>query len=390
MVSSVILVLIFLLVPAGVLWLCRRVRWVGKIGPILVLYLLGVIIGNIGLIPGLSLPANALNIQKQLSGIMVPAAIPMMLLGCSFKLSDARGQFRSMITCMLATALSAIIGFLVFGKMIDANCSGNDSAAMVGGMITGVETGGTVNMASLKTMLGATDSLYLLMNGADMLVSFVFLMFIIAYGIKMFRKCIAGDKYDDEIAHSQTDENPYKGLGSKKGLRELALLIVTTAVICGIAYATTLLFPNAPLMTTFILALTTLSIAASFIPRLHNILYSYDVGMYCIYIFSIVVASMANVREFNLSGGFGIVGYMALVITCTMFIALLFSWLLHLDADTSVIAMVALICSPPFVPMIAAAMRNKRVIAAGIAIGLIGYAAGTYMGYLIFRILSVM
>ena len=48
----IILVAGFCLIPAGVLMLCRRYRFLGKIGPVLILYALGIIIGNIGLMPG--------------------------------------------------------------------------------------------------------------------------------------------------------------------------------------------------------------------------------------------------------------------------------------------------------------------------------------------------
>ncbi len=76
-----------------------------------------------------------------------------------------------------------------------------------------------------------------------------------------------------------------------------------------------------------------------------------------------------------------------------MFISLglqaLLSKAFHLDADTTVIGSVALLCSPPFVPMISAAMHNRRTLAAGLAIGIIGYAVGTYLGFGIFRLLSL-
>ncbi len=43
----------------------------------------------------------------------------------------------------------------------------------------------------------------------------------------------------------------------------------------------------------------------------------------------------------------------------------------------------ALVCSPPFVPMIANAIKNKNVILPGITVGIIGYAIGNYLGVFI-------
>ena len=46
--NYLILGLIFCLAPAAVLWLCRRFPLLDKIGPIMILYGLGILLGNIG------------------------------------------------------------------------------------------------------------------------------------------------------------------------------------------------------------------------------------------------------------------------------------------------------------------------------------------------------
>lgn len=390
MVYTIIIVLVFLLAPAGVQALCRKFKWLGKIGPVLVLYILGIIIGNIGLIPGVSLPEQMAGVQDILSSAMVPIAIPLMLLGCTFKRSETRSQLLALITGITAVIISVTVGYLVFADGIDSSRIAGDSAAKIGGMLTGVYTGGTINLAALKTMLGVSDETYLLLNGYDMVISFVYLMFLVAFGTKLFRRFLRNETSHNDTVNEAEQSNPYKGLGSRKGLGTLVRLIGITVLICGLAYATTLLFPKVPFMTIFILALTTLSIAASFIPRLRTLPYSYDVGMYCIYVFSIVVASMANLGNLDFSGGVGLLGYLTLVIFGSLILQVIFAWIFRIDSDTMVVSSVAFVCSPPFVPMIAAAMRNKRVLAAGLAIGIVGYAAGNYLGYIIYRVLSAL
>ena len=390
MVWNILLVLVFLLAPAAVLWLCRRVRWVGKIGPVLILYLLGILIGNMGLVPGLSLPSGAAGIQDILSSAMVPIAIPLMLLGCTFKKSETRSQVLALFTGMIAVVLAVMAGYLVFGRTIDASASGADTAANIGGMLTGVYTGGTINLASLKSMLGVSEETFLLLNGYDMVISFLYLMFLVAIGIKLFRRFLPNETPHDESVSVAQEENPYKGLGTRSGLITLAKLIGIVAVVCGAAYGVTLLFPKAPFMTVFILALTTFGIAASFIPKVRALPYAYDVGMYCIYVFCIVVASMANLRNLNMQGGLAILGYLTLVIFGSLLLQVLFAKLLRIDSDTMVVSSVTFICSPPFVPMIAAAMKNRRVIVAGLSIGIIGYAVGNYLGFIISRLLELL
>ncbi|MFW5657340.1 MAG: DUF819 family protein, partial [Bacteroidota bacterium] len=48
--------------------------------------------------------------------------------------------------------------------------------------------------------------------------------------------------------------------------------------------------------------------------------------------------------------------------------------------DTVMVTSSALICSPPFVPMIAGAINNKEVIVSGLTVGIVGYAIGNYLG----------
>lgn len=386
--GSILLVLVFLLAPAAVLWACRKVKLLGKLGPVLILYLIGIIIGNIGLVPGLSLPSGTAKIQDLLSSAMVPVAIPLMLLGCSFRRSETRSQLLALITGLLAVVAAVAAGYLIFHKGIDA--AGGTSAAAVGGMLTGVYTGGTINLASLKTMLGVPDETYLLLNGYDMVVSFLYLMVLISFGIKALRRFLPNETLHNDVVSADAGENPYKGLASRRGLLTLAKLVGVVAVVCGLSYGVTLLLPKVPFMTVFILAMTTFSIAVSFIPQVRALPYAYDVGMYCIYVFSIVVASMADFRNLDLSGGLGMLGYLCFVIFGSLVLQILLAKVFRIDSDTVVVSSVAFICSPPFVPMIAAAMRNRRVLVAGLSIGVVGYAVGNYLGFLISRLLPLL
>lgn len=143
-------------------------------------------------------------------------------------------------------------------------------------------------------------------------------------------------------------------------------------------------------MTVLILSLTTLGIAASFWRPIKQLRHSYDIGMYFIYVFSVVVASMADLRNLSIYGSVNLLGYLAFVVFGSLLLQVLLARLLKIDADTMTISSVAYICSPPFVPMMAAAMNNRRVLAGGLAVGVIGYAAGNYLGFLISRLLTLL
>lgn len=382
----IILIAAFCLIPAGVLWLCRRFSLLGKIGPVLILYFIGIIIGNIGLMPD-QLPA----VQELMSNAMVPLAIPLMLFSCTFKLSGARLQLLALITGMISVAAAVVIGFLIFGDNIP-------EGSKVGGMLVGVYTGGTINLAALKTMLGVSDETYIMINSYDILVSFLYLTFLLTVGIKLFRKFLPNKRKsyseEDEAAIraeiGKENQNPYKGLFTRQGMSQAGKLLGLTVLIVGASAGTALLLPSGMFMTVFILLLTTLGIVCSFIKPVRDMKYSYDMGMYFIYIFCIAVASMADLSKMDLAGGIGLLGYLLVSVFGSLILQVIFAKIFRIDSDMMVISSVTYINSPPFVPMMAAAMKNKDVLIPGLTIGVIGYAAGNYLGFLMSQLLGLL
>jgi uncharacterized membrane protein len=379
------LCLIFCIAPAGVLWVCKRVSFLGKIGPVLLLYILGVIIGNIGIKPeGMS------TLQDIISSAMVPLAIPMMLFGCTFRLRETKQQLKALVTGLTAVVIAVIIGYLIFGHNID-------EGAKVGGMLTGVYTGGTINLAALKTMLGVRNETYILLNSYDMLVSFLYLTFLLTIGIKLFRKflpfkpdALEHGSYARVIKENQENEGDYSQLFTKAGMKDAGKLLGITLLICAISAGVAMLLPESMFMVIFILMLTTLGLICSFIKPIHNLKHSYNIGMYFIYIFCIVVASMADLTNLNLTGSLNLLAYLLVVVFGSLGIQALLARLFKIDADTMVIASVTFINSPPFVPMMAAAMKNRRVLVTGLTLGIIGYAVGNYLGFLISELLKLL
>lgn len=383
--NCILLCLIFCLAPAGVLWICRKVTLLGKIGPVLLLYILGVILGNIGI-----RPEGMGTIQDVLSSAMVPLAIPMMLFGCTFRLRETRQQLKALLTGITAVAFAVVIGYLIFGRHIE-------EGTKIGGMLTGVYTGGTINLAALKTMLGVRNETYILLNSYDMLVSFLYLTFLLTIGVRLFRKFLPfkGDYEISETAESELNaesgqEGDYCKIFTREGMKNTGKLLGVTLGICAVSGGVALLCPESAFMVVFILMLTTLGIGCSFIKPIHNLPHSYDIGMYFIYIFCIVVASMADLTSLDLAGGLNLMGYLLFAVFGSLCIQALLARIFKIDADTMIIASVTFINSPPFVPMMAAAMKNRNVLVTGLTLGIIGYAVGNYLGFLMSEFLKLL
>ena len=106
--------------------------------------------------------------------------------------------------------------------------------------------------------------------------------------------------------------------------------------------------------------------------------------MYFIYFFCIIVASKAdllalfNVENVNLM--VNLLLYIAMVIVGSLVLHAFLSWIFKINVDEFIITSTALSNSPPFVPVVAAALKNKEVVIPGMIIGVIGYAIGNYLG----------
>lgn len=383
---TVVLTLVFCLTPALVLWLCRRFPLLGKVGPIMVLYAIGMIIGNLPV-----LPAEIKSLQDMIPNIMVPLAIPMMLFGCTFSRKELRLQVKLCASGFLSVCIAVVVGYLLFGRNVE-------QGAQLGGIMSGMYTGGMVNAAALQAIFRVDSENYILLSSYDIIISFLYLVFLISVGIPMFRRLYGEHKKeisqsDQEEINRQiekTKENPYRKLLSREGMRQLGKTLLLTIGIVAVSGGVALLLPEGWFMVVFILLITTLGVVASFFPAVRKLDTSYDAGMYLIYIFSITIASMADFSNLQMEGGVNLLIFLTIAIFGSLLIHAFFCRLMRIDADSMMVSSVSFINSPPFVPMTSAAMRNKNALVTGLAAGIVGYALGNHFGVLMAQLLSLL
>lgn len=179
--------------------------------------------------------------------------------------------------------------------------------------------------------------------------------------------------------HSVDD---YHGFFRREIFLPLIAAFSVSLLILGAGVGLSMLMPKEFFMVTVILSITTLGIIASLIPAVNRIKRTFELGMYFILIFSLVVASMADIRHFNVQSLY-LFYYVGFTIFGSLTLHVLLAKIFRVDADTTMITSVALIFSPPFVPVLAGALKNRQVIISGLAIGILGYALGNYLGVLL-------
>lgn len=383
-VSYIVLTLMFCLTPAGVIWLCRRFPLLDKLGPIMVLYGVGMIVGNLPFMPRQIVP-----LQDMLPNVLIPLAIPMMLFGCRFSTGEARMQVKVAISGFLSVCCAVMVGYLLFGRHIT-------EGAEVGGIISGMYTGGTLNAAALQAIFKVRSEAFVLINSYDIIVSFIYFVFLFSIGIRAFRRLYGqgrsimaqGDKEEIEQQIALNKQNPYRKLMERKGLQQLGYILLVTLLVVALSAGVAVSFSERWFMVIFILMLTTLGVGCSFVRGIRNLEVSYDVGMYLIYIFSMVIASMADFSNLDLAGGAYLIAFMVVAVFLSLLLHAVICRLMRVDADSMVISSVAFINSPPFVPMVSAAMQNKNTLVTGLGAGIVGYALGNHFGVLMSELLS--
>lgn len=382
-----LLTLIFILAPALAIWLCRRVALLEKLGPIMLLYAFGIILGNIPW-----KPAEMPLMQELATSATIPLAIPMMLFGCHFTLKEASTQLKVCISGFLSVFIAIVVGYLLYGKHIA-------EGAEIGGIMSGMYTGGMLNAAAIQSIFRVEEQAYIIMCSYDVVISFLYLVFLVSVGYKLFRK-LYGERTATDLSQEEREElerqiaeqkrNPYAGLWSRKGRRELMRIVGVTLLVVAISALATLPFPSEWFMVIFILTLSTLGVACSFIKSVRRLERSFDIGMYLIYIFSIAMASMADFSKLNLTEGINQILFLCIAVFGSTLLHALFCRIMRVKADAMVASSVAFINSPPFVPMMVVAMKNKSVLIVGLGAGIIGYAAGNYFGVVMAKILELL
>ena len=382
-----ITVLYLFLVPLLVMLAAKKWPLIEKISPMVILYVIGLTVGNIGIVG-----EDARQICTNVSNVVVLLSIPLMLLGCDFRMWSAKAALKAFLAGLFSILAVTIAGFFLFhGQAVSAGLTHADFARVSAAM-TGIYTGGIPNFAPVSKAVNLPENLFLLVSGYDLVVTGAYLIFIVFLGGKLVRWLFPAQEgsptLTEETATPDVEEASRKPFWSQMANR--ATGIGVAAVIVAVSYTLSLVIPIDNNTAVIILLLTTLSIALSFWKPLKRLEGTFDTGLYFVYVFCLAVATMVNVRDLEFSRYIFILWYIAFAVFGSLLLQLFFAKLFRIDGDLTLAASISLINSPPFVPMVAAVLHNRSVILPGIAIGLLGYAVGNYLGIGIFMLLSAL
>jgi uncharacterized membrane protein len=414
MIKIILLVIFYFTFPLVIIYMCKKWSGLKKLGSIVLAYGFGLFFGSIGILPQgsdsyrLALQGKAAlsdtemqallsagkisqndsyvnsiaTAQDMLVSIIVPLSFPLLLFSLNIRrwLRFAKEGFVSMILALISVVIIVSSGYFIFKNVVPESWK-------VAGMLVGVYTGGTPNLVSLKIALGVDPNLFVMTSTYDMIVGAVTIIFFITAGPKIFRSILPPFKHnngstevsDEIIAEAESFED-YSGMFIKGRILPLLQALGLAILIFIISFGISLLLPKISQMVVVILSITTLAILASLITWVNRIEKTFQLGMYFILVFSLAVASMADLGVIFSIGFLGLFAYISFAYFGTLFLHIILSKIFKVNADDFLITTTAFVFSPPFVPVVAGALKNKDVIITGITVGIIGYIIGNYLG----------
>ena len=384
----VILTLFYFLFPALIIYLDKKSSIVKKIGPVLICYGMGLLMGATGI-----LPDGILKFQENFYALIIVLAIPMILFSLEILkwVKMARSTLLSLVLGLVSVIIMAFIGYFLYRDVIP-------DIWKVSGVLVGFYSGGAPNAAAIQLAVGMEPEVFGLTLIYDLAVSAVVILFLMTVAQRFFllfmrpyKPAGNADTKNTVVTYHDKFES-YDGIFKRRIFLPLLGTLGLSILIALIAAGISMFFTeklDETFLTVVVIGITTLGIAASFIPRVKKVEKSFQGGIYLILVFCLVFASMVDISKFSLES-IPLLLYVVLVVPGALLLHGILSWLFKIDVDNFIIISVALSMAPPFVPVIASSLRNRDIILPGMIIGLIGYAIGNYLGVLIGNLIRLL
>lgn len=364
MIGTVLQLGFFLLVPAAALWLEKHVRVVAVLGSVALCYIIGFAIGNT---PSVSFDSK---LAIDLSSASVALAIPLLLFSLNFRawLREAPQTLLAFAWVVIAVCVATAVAAPIFADRVD-------ESAKVAGMLVGVYTGGTPNLAAVGKALDVSNEMFVAVNAADVLVSSPYYLFLITLGPSAFGRIL-------KAPAPRNDDMSAELVGLIRPVHVLVGLGLAGVCVAFGVGVSKLAPASIPPDAVAILGITTAAIALSFHPRVRSLQGTFEAGNYILLIFCVAIGTIADLAEVIRSSGW-IVAYVATVIFISLSLHVLLCRLTGIDRDTTVITSTAALFGPAFIGPVSVRLGNRSVFVSGLMTGLVGYAVGNYLGIFI-------
>lgn len=350
------------------------------LGAAICCFIIGIMYGNL-----ITHNESMLQISDGIISGAVLIGISAMLIGSNFKqwinvsLKTAWAYFLGAFSvCVLA-----FLCFYILGDKIP-------NAGAWSAMFTGAYVGGTPNMSAIQLALGIPEEDFARAFICDAAVSSLYLIVVMTFAKPILKRFLPPfSSHHTEEKEIETENAAFQKLSIYQKIKSIILITFICAISVGIVIGSWILLGNSldkVDMVFVILGITLVSILFSFAKKIQTIPGTFEMGDYLFCLFFLVLGSKTNLQEivhispilflFTFLMAFG-----------SFFLHILLAKIFKIDVDTLIITSAAGVMSPPFIPPVAAAIQNKKLLVPGIAVGILGLAIGNFLGILIGKLL---
>lgn len=373
MISDPVAVFLVLAVVVFVaLQLEERYRLFRSLGAALVGILLGMALSNAGIIPGTSTAYDFL------MGPGVNYGIALILLSVDLRSVVQAGpaMLAAFSIGAMGTAVGATVGALVFSGLVGAE------TWKLAGQFTGTYTGGGMNFAALGRALETSSDMFTAATAADVIVTAVWMAACLAVPV-MLRRPRADAGSEPPAAPEpgggggpMTLEKALHSTGQAVSIVHAAALVMVAVAAVWAADTLAVAVPSVPQ----VLWLTTLVLAVAQVPVVKRMVGGALWGNYLVLLFLASNGArsvVANIFEV----GPAVFYYAALTVAIHGLVIFGVGRLFRLDLATLAVASQANVGGAASAMALASARGYGDRLLPGVAVGLLGYAVGNYLGF---------
>lgn len=372
------------------IWLEQKYRWASKISGAIVALLIAMVLANLGIIP-----TSCVLYDDIVWGVIVPMAIPMLLLQCNLK-RIWKETGRMLILFFIGAAGTTVGAFLAF-YLLKGLYVNVDDLARVASIMTGSYIGGGVNFAAMASQYAAGADVTAAATVADnLLMAAYFFVLIAISGSAFFRKRFKHPMIQEveSGAGAQEAKTQAAAFWSRKeiSLKDIALNVAYAVSVVLLSRLIAGLFdgfePNGLFMNFVVRFLgsqyvwiTTFSVlVATFADKQVKALNgSQEIGTYLIYLFFFVIGVPANIYTVITKSPLLLVLTTIMVITNMLF-CFVGAKLLKYNLEDAIVASNANIGGPTTAAGMAISQGWTALVGPAMLIGTMGYVVGNYLG----------
>jgi uncharacterized membrane protein len=366
-------VLVLTAVVLGSILLEERARAARAFGSALLAILLAAVLTNAGVLPTTS------PVYDGIGGVAVNIAIILILLGVDMHSLRRAGpkMFGAFVLGTIGTAAGATVGALLLAELI------GPETWKLAGQFTGTYTGGGVNMVAVGRALETSTELFTAAVAADNVTTTVWMMATLAAPGLLRRWWPAGASDANATARPVEPGHEFNDSGRAVTLTDLAAL---ATLVAGVLWVSSLLAAAVPAIPR-VLWLTSVALLAAQTGPVKRLAGGPVLGNLVLHLFLATLGAQSVIGEI-LRVGPAVFYFTVIVVGAHALLVFGGGRMLRIDLPTLAVASQANVGGPASAMALASAKGYYDRLVPGVAVGLLGYAVGNYLGFAVAALLG--